>query len=122
MKDSKKRLRATPPLSTEARYIAALERTIAALEKQNAKLLGMVEMVMEERFFRPAVTRGIRENLQTSALPLEALSDVATFDEDADAAQSASQEHLYQELTEIENEHKDWRVRRGLEAAETITK
>lgn len=119
MKDSKKRLRATPKLSAEARYIAALEGSVAALEKQNAKLLRMVEMVMEERFFRPVVTGGIRSNVQTSALPLEALSDVATFDEDADAAQSAGQEHLFQELAEIEHEHKDWRARRGLEHVET---
>lgn len=120
MKDSKKRLRATPKpsrASAEEKLIAAQEREIAALQRQNAKLLRMVEMVMEERFFRPAVTGGVRENLQTSALPLEALSDVATFDEDADAAQSAGQEHLFQELIEIEREHEDWRKEKGLATA-----
>ncbi len=89
------------------------------LEKENARLLRMVEMVMEQRFYRPAVTGGIRENVQTSALPIEALNDVAVFDEESDAAQINEQGMEFnQALRDIENEHLDWRKRKGLTDAE----
>lgn len=100
-----------------------LERELAEARRANAKLLRMVEMVMEERFYRPTVTGGVRENLQTSALPLESLSDVVAFDEAADIAQVRQEGHrfgeLQQELNQIESEHRNWRARKGLANEET---
>lgn len=120
MKGSNKRLRSTrpqPPKTAEARVIELLERENAALQRQNAKLLRMVEMVMEERFYRPVVTGGIRDNAQVQGLPIESLSDVAIFDEGADAAAVKRQEELFTvELNSIEEEHQDWRRGKGIHA------
>lgn len=122
MKVSKKRLRNTRPpsaLSAEERLIEALERENAELRKANAKLLRMVELVMEERFYRPTVTGGVRENVQTSTVSLESLSDVATFDEDQDAALMQQQEtELVTQLRSLEAEHNDWRQRKRLSHAD----
>jgi len=101
--------------SAAEKLIEILERENASLQRQNAKLLRMVEMVMEERFYRPVVTGGIRENVQTSALPLEALNDVTVFDETADGAMSDDQNASFaHELRNIEAEHMDWRKQKGL--------
>jgi ABC-type histidine transport system ATPase subunit len=96
------------------KLIAMLERQIVELQRSNTKLLRMVEMVMEERFYRPTITGGVRQNVQTSALPLESLSDVAVFDEQADAAQSNQEAELYRELESIATEHRSWRAGKGL--------
>jgi hypothetical protein len=119
VKESKRRSRGTrtrPQNPTaEEKLIAMLERQLADLQRANAKLLRMVELVMEERFYRPTVTGGVRENLQTSAVPLESLNDVATFDEEADQLQSREEnQELMQQLREIETEHEDWRAKKGL--------
>jgi len=107
-----------PTSTAEDRLIAILERELAEARRANAKLLRMVEMVIEERFYRPTVTGGVRENLQTSALPLESLSDVTAFDEAADIAQVRQQgerfSEMERELRSIESEHHDWRTRKGL--------
>ena len=125
MKESKKRSRGTPTRpqnsTAEEKLIAMLERQLADLQRANAKLLRMVELVMEERFYRPTVTGGVRDNMQTSALPLESLNDVATFDEEADQSQSREEnKELMQQLRNIQTEHEDWRARKGGLSRETI--
>lgn len=121
MKDSKKRSKGTQTRSqkftAEEKLIAILERELAEARKANAKLLRMVEMVMDERFYRSTVTGGVRDNEQTSVLPLESLNDVATFDDDQDKVQ---QQEWKEELTRIASEHDDWRKARH--AAETIVR
>lgn len=103
--------------TAEQKLIAAYEREIASLQKANAKLLRMVEMVMEQKFYRPTVTGGVRENEQVPGLPIESLNDVATFDEDADTAQSDEQQaRLHAELSVLEREHTNWRATKGLDA------
>lgn len=121
MKDSHQRSAGTRQRShnsAEAKLIELLERQLADLQQANAKLLRMVELVMEERFYRPTITGGVRENRQTPGLPLESLSDVATFDEVADGAQSRQENERFSELEyelqEIEVEHRDWRAEKGL--------
>lgn len=94
--------------------IEVLERENAALQKQNAKLLRMVELVMEERFYRPTVTGGVRENALSPGLPIDTLNDVAVFDEVADAAQIDGESKLFAELREVESEHLSWRKEKGL--------
>jgi hypothetical protein len=129
VKESKKRSRGTPTRpqnsSAEEKLIAMLERQVADLQRANAKLLRMVELVMEERFYRPTVTGGVRENLQTSAVPLESLNDVATFDEEADEAHSRQQatdlRALEDELRAVETEHLDWRAQKGIAREEATT-
>lgn len=105
-------------LSAEAKVIAILEKRIQELEKSNARLMRMVEMAMEERFYRPTITGGVRENKLTPAMPADSLNDVTVFDEAADAALVSEQDGnfhaLEQELNEIEGEHLDWRSRKGL--------
>lgn len=94
--------------------IEVLERENAGLQKQNAKLLRMVELVMEERFYRPNVTGGVRENALSPGLPIDTLNDVAVFDEVADAAQIDGESKLFAELREVESEHLSWRKEKGL--------
>jgi len=127
VKESTQRSRGTPTRHSstpEQKLIAVLEAQVAALQGENARLLRMVEMVMEERFYRPAVTGGVRENLQTPALPLDSLSDVAVFDEQADRVQSDRENEqlrvLQDELNEIGQEHAAWRAEKGLAHAESV--
>ena len=109
--------------NVEDKLIAALEREVGNLRKQNARLLRMVELVMEERFYRPHVS-GIRENVIEPGLPIDSLNDVNVFDEEADAAQSeqqnASYEKLEHELNEIQSEHRAWRAEKGVASEETV--
>jgi polyhydroxyalkanoate synthesis regulator phasin len=104
--------------SANEKLVDILERRVSELEKANAKLLRLVEMVMEERYYRPVVTGGVRENVQEPMLPIESLNDVATFDEDVDRAEVQQQDEklskLERELNEIEAEHRDWRAEKGL--------
>lgn len=99
----------------ELKLIAAQEHEIASLRQTNAKLLRMVELVMEQRFYRPTVTGGVRENSQDSGMPIELLNDVATFDQAEDTAQSKEQQKVLEdELTAIQGEHSSWRTEKGL--------
>jgi|SRR5579871_1678842 len=116
MAEFKRRSRRTQPLSTvEQKYIDSLERQIAELQKANAKLLNMVELVMEQKFERHVVTGGIVTNDLSEGLPIETLNDVTTFDSDQDAAQMGKEdEALQSELRAIEDEHREWRSQKGL--------
>jgi hypothetical protein len=132
MKDSQRLSRGTAlrpqkftPEAAEAKLISILEKRIAELERSNAKLLRLVEMAMEERFYRPTITGGVRKNELQPSMPLESLNDVAVFDEQADSAlmgeQGAQFAELEKELNAIETEHRDWRARKGVANEETPT-
>jgi hypothetical protein len=48
--------------------------------EREAELAGMVKMVMEERFYRPVITRDdTKPRQQAPIVPLESLNDVASF-------------------------------------------
>jgi hypothetical protein len=60
--------------------------------EREAELAGMVKMVMEERFYRPVITRdNTKPRQQGPSLPLESLNDVATFDEESDGKRMQAQ-------------------------------
>lgn len=78
----------------------------AAREEQ---LSAMVKMVMEDRYFRPAIPGKPAENRTTAAVAPEHMQDVATFDEKSDQEQSEAegvrQGELQAELDELLAEH-----------------
>lgn len=124
MKASRARSRATKAQSAEDKLIAVIERRVEELEQSNAKLLRLVELAMEDKFYRPVITGGVRENVIAPSLPIETLNDVATYDGQADAKQSREQFQAYaeleKELREIEAEQQDWRAGKGLANEETL--
>lgn len=72
----------------------------------------MLKLVMEERFYRPVVTRP-GENRTQPVFPPEQLQDVTTFDQAADQAQIEEQEKLgrkleqeFQQLVQEEDEYR----------------
>ncbi len=77
----------------------------------------MVRLVMEERFFRPVVTGGKAEPRIKPALDPDSLVDVATFDEQEDAAQIEAHERvsedLEQEFNDILGEEQEYRAGRA---------
>jgi hypothetical protein len=95
-----------------------LEDQLRLERAENARLLRMVEMVVEERFYRPNITHPVTENAIAPGLPIESLSDVAVFDESTDRAdvekQNADFRELEREVFEIEAEHRGWRAEKGL--------
>lgn len=87
MKASTKRLTRTPKRSTTAteRLYAQYVRDLRLLLEQSArreeKLAGMVQAVIDERFFRPVVTS---DRPQTQHVGNEMQSDVEVFDAEED--------------------------------------
>jgi hypothetical protein len=71
----------------------------------------MVQLVVEDRYFRPTVTGKTPENKVAGALPLDALSDVAEFDEAGDAEQmrkhAEREKELEDELEGLMNEQNE---------------
>lgn len=69
--------------------------------QREEKLAGMVQAVIDERFFRPVVTGKPEQQRLTSEETIGSMSDVTVFGEEEDAAIIAEQEKaladLYQE-------------------------
>lgn len=95
----------------QKQHISDLRVLIDKSEARETILLDLVKMVMEERYFRPNITRPPSLNKTSSAIPPEHLSDVATFDEAADMAQSKEegdlQTKLQSEFDSILTEHNE---------------
>lgn len=95
----------------QKQHISDLRVLIDKSEARENVLLDLVKMVMEEKFFRPTITGPPRDNRTSSAIPPEHLSDVATFDEKEDAAQSEAEGALQKEmqdgLNELLSEHEE---------------
>jgi hypothetical protein len=85
-------------------HISDLRVLIDKAHEREAQLAKMVQMVMEDRFYRPVVAGKPSENRTTAAMPVEHLSDVAQFDEKEDAEQMRKQEELESELMAIRDE------------------
>lgn len=102
---------ASPVIDHQTQHISDLRVLIDKSEARETILLDLVKMVMEERYFRPNITRPPSLNKTSSAIPPEHLSDVATFDEAADMAQSKEegdlQTKLQSEFDSILTEHNE---------------
>lgn len=89
------------------------------IDQSNARekdLAGMVRMVMEERFYRPVVTRTQAVN-RNAGMAIEALSDVAEFDEKADEVtmrqHSDAEREISQRFQQLMQEENDYRAGKG---------
>lgn len=97
-------------MQARAEHVRDLRILLDQSAQRETELAGMVRMVMEERFYRPAIVRdGAEPRQQPSMMPIESLNDVATFDDAADAKRMRAGEELERELTSefqaIFNEH-----------------
>jgi hypothetical protein len=99
-------------------HISDLRVLIDQAHERENQLAGMVNLVMQERFYRPTVTRPAGANKVTPAISAEAMTDVAEFDEHEDAkvieAQSATEKEVADELADILKEEIKYRSTRGL--------
>lgn len=87
MKASKQPSRATPRRSQTAaeriyaQYVRDLRLLLEQSAQREAKLAGMVQAVIDERFFRPVVTS---DRPQTQHVGTDFSSDVEVFDQEED--------------------------------------
>jgi hypothetical protein len=79
-------------------------------------LTGMMRIVIEERFYRPVITRP-GENKTTPILPPDQLQDVTAFDQAADQAQIEDHEELgrklQQEFEGLKREEDEYRAQKA---------
>jgi hypothetical protein len=106
--------------SAQQAHIADLRVLVDQAHEREKDLAGMVRMVMEERFFRPTVTRPANESPKPSTAELETLNDVATFDGSADAKTIQEQDIVAKEIAAgiaaIAMEEREYRASRGTKA------
>jgi hypothetical protein len=79
-------------------HISDLRVLLDKSAEREAQLMEMVKAVHDARYYRPVVTGKPAENKVSSAIPIEHLSDVETFDEKADTEQIAEQDRKAKEL------------------------
>jgi hypothetical protein len=108
-------------LKAQQAHISDLRVLVDQAQAREAKLAGMVQMVMEERFYRPTVTRDPKNERKTApGIDPEALNDVAQFDAEADREQMEQGEQLEREIEEefkaILSEENEFRSSRGMDA------
>jgi hypothetical protein len=117
----------SPPINNaldaaREKHISDLRVLIDQGAARERELASMIRMVMEERFYRPVITRnaGIAGTSPAvrPALPIEALDDVATYDEAADVETVKGQDDLAKqaaaELADIFREEAEWRQQNDL--------
>jgi len=84
--------------------------------EREKEFAGMLKLVMEERFYRPVITRP-GENKTTPILPPDQLQDVTAFDQAADQAQIEDHEelgrNLQQEFEELKREEDEYRAQKA---------
>lgn len=80
------------------------------------ELAGLVKLAMEEKFYRPTVTRAGENKIQP-VIPADELQDVTAFDQAADQKAITEHEelgrkleHEFQELVKEEDEYRKDRV------------
>lgn len=88
---------------------------------REAELAGMVKMVMEERFYRPVITRdNTKPRQQAPLMPTESLNDTASFNSDEDTKRMQAHEELTLELEKefqsIFTEHHEAHEEKGTNA------
>jgi hypothetical protein len=79
-------------------HISDLRVLLDKSAEREAQLMEMVKAVHDARYYRPVVTGKPSENKVSSAIPIEHLSDVETFDEKSDTEQIAEQDRKAKEL------------------------
>jgi rubrerythrin len=98
-------------------HIQDLRQLLDQARSREDQLSGMVRMVMEERFYRPTVTKDASRPRLVPAIGLENLQDVATFDPEVDQAtiEAETKRHreLENEFNSILREENEDRVERG---------
>jgi hypothetical protein len=103
-------------------HISDLRVLIDQANARETQLAGMLKLAVEERFYRPKATRveAAATNRGTPAIAIEAMSDVAEFDEKADKETISKQDELAKqcadELAEIFREEAEFRQERGMPA------
>lgn len=94
-------------------HIADLRTLTTQSHERERELAKMVGMVMEERFYRPTITRPGGPIVNGLNVDPDILNDVAQFDPDADAeqikAQSERAKVLEQEFAAIAGEEAEYR-------------
>lgn len=79
-------------------HISDLRVLLDKSDEREAQLLAMIKAEHDARYFRPVITGKPAENKVSSAIPIEHLSDVETFDEKSDSEQIAEQDRKAKEL------------------------
>jgi hypothetical protein len=109
--------------SAQQAHIADLRVLVDQAHDREKDLAGMVRLVMEERFYRPDVTRPEGKPVNHSPLPAEALEDVTNFDGEADAKTIKEQDIVAKEIADgiaelarEEREYRESRESRGTKA------
>ena len=92
-------------------HISDLRLLIDKGHEREEKLAGMVERFVQHQFYRPTITGGaIPENRGMPAVPAESLSDVAVYDEEADAQQVKEHDTQLQKLIDEQNQYGEHKV------------
>lgn len=97
------------------KHLSDLRVLLDKSAERELKLQGMLEIVIQERHYRPTVSAPAADRPESPLSP-EHMQDVTVFDEDADAAQIQSEEDAGRELNRLIDEQRT----RGLTKPEEV--